>query len=710
MAAITSPTSASPRQLLLEWDEGAVHSYLVHIGLPQYEELIFEHGITGDVLAAMDHATLQDMGITSIGHRLNLLRAVWELKKEQGIDLGDDDWRPQDVESHTRKQLANVERLVDLIAEQQERLLYLERDHSRLLSTLEESGITIPVSSSADGDTLQGLRGPDKSTSSLKWREYAGSHSDGDEVEHSRLNRPGSQIFPSSLASSTASAPPPPLTADSNTFQDTFTPTTNSTFLADSPSNLLHNDRSVTPAKSIASQPLQPPPFQRQVSGSSILGASIASTSPSGLIPTSSKGSLGPASSSGSITTASTSTAGGERVSAPDSTDKSKAKDAARSAAKSFRVTLDDPCWRVLPAALRKYRINDDWKMYALFICFGNTERCLSYDEKPLMLFQKLKEGGQKPVFMLRHMRDIKSPIAVAQQKQAIKLGLPPNSTEDVLPKIRPASDTTSPTKATSLQPSRRPEEGQTPSGGAFPELPSPGLRETDATGPNAPRSAGGATGKKTLIDKDGNPQNVSYAVAIYPYIADRQDEFDVAVGATYVILSKAKGWYIVQRDPAGMGNITPDQSKSGWVPAGCLLELHSPISLLSAAPPDPAYPGLAPIPPPAIMSSSYPGVVLMDWEAKADDQVNLREGDRVRVYKKYCHWSYTIKQDTGERGWVPAWFIGKHSSSTNSESQPASAATPTGHAGPGQTPSTAATNGGGIGDGEDGRSDEDIK
>jgi hypothetical protein len=31
-------------------------------------------------------------------------------------------------------------------------------------------------------------------------------------------------------------------------------------------------------------------------------------------------------------------------------------------------------------------------------------ERCLSYDEKPLLLFQKLKESGQKPVFMLRHI------------------------------------------------------------------------------------------------------------------------------------------------------------------------------------------------------------------------------------------------------------------------------------------------------------------
>lgn len=32
------------------------------------------------------------------------------------------------------------------------------------------------------------------------------------------------------------------------------------------------------------------------------------------------------------------------------------------------------------------------------------AERCLSYDEKPLLLFQKLKETGHKPVFMLRHI------------------------------------------------------------------------------------------------------------------------------------------------------------------------------------------------------------------------------------------------------------------------------------------------------------------
>lgn len=39
---------------------------------------------------------------------------------------------------------------------------------------------------------------------------------------------------------------------------------------------------------------------------------------------------------------------------------------------KSFKVSLEDPTWKVLPAALKKYRINNDtWKNYAMFICYG---------------------------------------------------------------------------------------------------------------------------------------------------------------------------------------------------------------------------------------------------------------------------------------------------------------------------------------------------
>jgi hypothetical protein len=140
------------------------------------------------------------------------------------------------------------------------------------------------------------------------------------------------------------------------------------------------------------------------------------------------------------------------------------AKDAAGAAAKSFRVTLEDPCFKVLPAALKKYNINDDWRMYAMFICYGDTgesnrtsdnrsdlrlilasfrfnviERCLSYDEMPLLLFQKLKESGQKPVFMLRHI--VSSCTKIARlELVAEQIGRVSRKTSDHLQRSRRAS------------------------------------------------------------------------------------------------------------------------------------------------------------------------------------------------------------------------------------------------------------------------------
>lgn len=69
---------------------------------------------------------------------------------------------------------------------------------------------------------------------------------------------------------------------------------------------------------------------------------------------------------------------------------------------KSFRVSMEDPCYKVLPAALKKYNINAPWDQYALYIVYGDQERCLQMDEKPLILFKQLDKEGKKPMFMLR--------------------------------------------------------------------------------------------------------------------------------------------------------------------------------------------------------------------------------------------------------------------------------------------------------------------
>jgi hypothetical protein len=153
-------------------------------------------------------------------------------------------------------------------------------------------------------------------------------------------------------------------------------------------------------------------------------------------------------------------------------------------------------------------------------------ERCLSYDEKPLLLFQKLKEAKKNPVFMLKHIRDIRSPIAVAQQKQAArtKEKEKPSGTAATLSKI---------------------SAGATAKIGKFPDVTSPtvsstspgdgNVKERESVGPaeGGSESAGGGANTNGDATHGGAAQplaNVSYAIAIYPYSAEQEDEFDVAV------------------------------------------------------------------------------------------------------------------------------------------------------------------------------------
>lgn len=81
---------------------------------------------------------------------------------------------------------------------------------------------------------------------------------------------------------------------------------------------------------------------------------------------------------------------------------------------KSFRVSMDDPCYKVLPAALKKYQINAPWDQYALYIVYGDQERCLALDEKPLILFKQLDKEGKKPMFMLRKTNNASADGAAA--------------------------------------------------------------------------------------------------------------------------------------------------------------------------------------------------------------------------------------------------------------------------------------------------------
>lgn len=67
----------------------------------------------------------------------------------------------------------------------------------------------------------------------------------------------------------------------------------------------------------------------------------------------------------------------------------------------SYRVKMDDPCSTVLPAVLLKYGITAA-PNYSLYITYGDEERRLEMDDKPLRIFMTLEKEGKNPRFMLR--------------------------------------------------------------------------------------------------------------------------------------------------------------------------------------------------------------------------------------------------------------------------------------------------------------------
>lgn len=115
--------------------------------------------------------------------------------------------------------------------------------------------------------------------------------------------------------------------------------------------------------------------------------------------------------------------------------------------------------------------------------------------------------------------------------------------------------------------------------------------------------------------------------------------------------MARARGWWVVQRDPSGAGVVDPDTSKQGWVPAGCLLETNVPVAVAiseantarivaGGSPPSSPTSG-NPILPLSILSTSFPGVALMNYRKKGGEELDLQKDDLLRVFKRYNHWSY---------------------------------------------------------------------
>jgi len=53
-----------------------------------------ENDIVGEALVALQHDDLKQMGITSVGHRLTILKSVYDVKKAQDVPVESDHYVP----------------------------------------------------------------------------------------------------------------------------------------------------------------------------------------------------------------------------------------------------------------------------------------------------------------------------------------------------------------------------------------------------------------------------------------------------------------------------------------------------------------------------------------------------------------------------------------------------------------------------------------
>ncbi|KAI9229475.1 MAG: hypothetical protein DHS80DRAFT_13916, partial [Piptocephalis tieghemiana] len=263
---------ASETDSVLQWDTRKVFDWINSCGFGPYASHFVDQRVTGDVLVHLAYDTLQDLHVESVGHRISLLKAIYDLKCAHQVEVDGEEFHPYDVNlSAPERRRYSPEEQEQVISNLVNEVARLNGEITKLRSTID------PILSAYQRDK--------------------------DRVHSS----PSTPTYPPSSYPSSTSYP-----------QD------NPTF----------------PASTIAG------PIRVY----------------------------------------------GDRL--PNRENESF---------KTFRITGEDPCWRVLELALRKYDIQDSWNNYSLLIIHGVRERYMDYSERPLSFFQRLQAAGENPIFMMRH-------------------------------------------------------------------------------------------------------------------------------------------------------------------------------------------------------------------------------------------------------------------------------------------------------------------
>ncbi|WBW73033.1 MAPK cascade adaptor protein Ste4 [Schizosaccharomyces osmophilus] len=116
-----------------DWNNEAVCSWIEQLGFP-YKSIFQENCILGKTLVLVNSNDLRDMGVLSIGHRLDILSAIHDLKESHKEQAKESPPPIQQIDNH--EEMNTQERVKLSLLALEKRIDYLEAENAKLVKTI----------------------------------------------------------------------------------------------------------------------------------------------------------------------------------------------------------------------------------------------------------------------------------------------------------------------------------------------------------------------------------------------------------------------------------------------------------------------------------------------------------------------------------------------------------------------------------------------
>ncbi|KAH6680761.1 BcSTE50, mitogen-activated protein kinase [Halenospora varia] len=401
-----------PETIITEWTADETADFVGSLGLRQYGDQFLENEIVGEALVALQHDDLKQMGVTSVGHRLTILKSVYDIKIKQDIPIESDHYVPLTADAEAQyatATLKDIKHLVEQLRLRDERMSIAEMELRRITqeyARLRED--LLPVFRMAK--EAQPLPYPANDSNGQSSYSYDTSNTISPPAPTPSSSQSGGGLSRKFSTKKLFFEPPKnasptyPQSGQERSLMEQALDPSNAVERALSSNHLVANGGGHSANSPGYPSPNQPSPTSPP---NTLSGSTLASRSYRSEQATPARSTFENDYQPSTYSRDSTKPAPLRRAQTPALDTPSGSGGGGGASVeifKSFRVSMEDPCYKVLPAALKKYNINAPWEQYALYIVYGDKERCLGMEEKPLILFKQLDKEGKKPMFMLRKL------------------------------------------------------------------------------------------------------------------------------------------------------------------------------------------------------------------------------------------------------------------------------------------------------------------